>query len=1266
MAQRRARATLLALLFAALQALTCLGQAAPPADTRELPPARTFERDMTGTETHRYAIRARKGEFTQVRVEQKGIDLKLALLDEEGHVVATMDGFNDAYSPEILSFTSTRKRSYALEVRALTPQVGKGAYSIRREPPRDPAPQDYRRIEVERLMVEGIQARDSGQTDLAIAKLQETEHGWAELKDEYLRGLTTSAIYFIKAGRARAEFSTATSLLEQGGPDSCRQALERFQSASRFYEEMASKIQPGELLTREGFANKQWQATSLSWAGYSANILGDTASALKLFDQALNIDRGLSDKPSEAKTLSSIAAIRARLGDKQAALDSHRQALALFQAAGDKKGEAATLLNIGTTYIDFGDKQAALEHYNRGLELYRATNDTGGEATTLSFIGGFYELSNETQKALHYFDRSLPLYRAAGNVGGEVSTLIRAGTMLENLGERQKALDYYRRALPLYKTIPNKASTIYQSLGDLRNEAARLANIGSLHNSLGENQAALDFYNQAIPLYAAVGDNVGRAGVLNRLGAVYLELGEKNMALSFYNMALPLFRAAGDKYGEATTLNYIGQVNVAISENRKALDENFIQALTLFAAVGNKFGQASTLNNMGSAYLALGEREKALDQFRQALQIFREIGSKSAEAATLNNIGSVYWAEGERQKALDYQNQTLPLLRAVDNKASEIKLLFNIGNTWGALGNRRMAIFYCKETVNKLQDLRKGLDHELHRTFLRNSRFYYQHLVALLVREGQLEQAVQTLNLYQDQQFLDLNRGTAPAFGQLALSPRERRYEAELEAAGLAGARLEEFKRRLFGRQPIAEETAHLARLKSEAEAASKKYQTILNVAAKEFAGPRDAQDEVLPVAEVGLLKETLRTLGEDTKQNTVALYTMSGPGQFYLLAVSPSGVKSFVTPVKSDEFEEKVLQFYALLQSPIYDPRVLGKEIYDIILKPAEAEMQRQKARTLLWSLDGNLRYVPMAALWDGERYLVEQYQSVEFTRADQERMRRPVSSTWKGVGFGSSQEQNFPGFSLMPSRHYPSLPGVATELDYLFRPGSDSRAILQGDVFMDKQFTRDAFYGAMRGRPLVVHISSHFRFSPGSEWDSYLVFGDGSYLTLSELKASEKLFDGVEMLTLSACNTAATKADANGKEIDGFAELAQRQGADAVMATLWQVSDCSTPRLMRDFYATKLNNGVTKTEALRSAQLSLLNGDAGPGCAYEVENGGAAPEASLTVVPDSSKLPHDPTRSDTVSVSESDAPLYVRDARRPYAHPYYWSPFVLYGNWR
>ena len=198
------------------------------------------------------------------------------------------------------------------------------------------------------------------------------------------------------------------------------------------------------------------------------------------------------------------------------------------------------------------------------------------------------------------------------------------------------------------------------------------------------------------------------------------------------------------------------------------------------------------------------------------------------------------------------------------------------------------------------------------------------------------------------------------------------------------------------------------------------------------------------------------------------------------------------------------------------------------------------------------------------------------------------------------------------------------------------------------------------------VVHIASHFNFRPGDEARSFLLLGDGTAFTLADMKKQADMFAGVDLLTLSACNTAAQQADANGKEIDGFAELAQRLGANAVMATLWPVADASTPWLMREFYEGKLNRKLTKAESLRRAQLALLQGNYKSGPSISDRNASATLRKSVVIVNKEGKAAATTTRGIEVYVKEADAPPYQTDSAKPFAHPYYWSPFILFGNWQ
>ncbi len=427
-------------------------------------------------------------------------------------------------------------------------------------------------------------------------------------------------------------------------------------------------------------------------------------------------------------------------------------------------------------------------------------------------------------------------------------------------------------------------------------------------------------------------------------------------------------------------------------------------------------------------------------------------------------------------------------------------------------------------------------------------------------------------------------------------------------------------------------------------------------------------RDNIADFPDVRDLQLSLRELNTTTKQTAVALYTLVGDDGFHLILITGEGTpRNFKSPVKADDLNRKVVQMYALLQSPTYDPRPLARELYDIIFKPLEAELKSSGVQTLMWQLDGNLRYLPMAALFDGEKFLVERFQNVVFTRADKERMTRAVSTNWTGTGFGSSRSRVVDSLDDGATVTFEALPGVTAELASIFRSqiSLNNQGLLDGDVFTDARFTKDVFYTAVKQRRPLVHIASHFASRPGDDTQSFLLMGDGSTLTLNELKKQTRLFEGVELLTLSACNTALQRAESNGREIDGFSEIAQRLGAGAVMATLWAVADNSTPWLMREFYQTRQSGrGLTKATSLRQAQLALLSGQAKTHPLPEAQKGPSLPNIVIRKKDEHDNA--DTRSSEVIRVDEKDAPLFRRDEKKPFSHPYYWAPFILIGNWK
>jgi CHAT domain-containing protein len=394
-----------------------------------------------------------------------------------------------------------------------------------------------------------------------------------------------------------------------------------------------------------------------------------------------------------------------------------------------------------------------------------------------------------------------------------------------------------------------------------------------------------------------------------------------------------------------------------------------------------------------------------------------------------------------------------------------------------------------------------------------------------------------------------------------------------------------------------------------------------------------------------------------------------------WILLVTPEFRKAY--PIDTKDLEQTVFKFREALRSPAYDAQPLAQELYKklflqtsdkqktTLAADLETYLGKEKDKTLMWSLDGVLRYIPMAALHDGKGYLVEKYRNVVFNTASLGSLKDAVKPNWEVVGLGVSTEGTVKAYDGRMLR-FSALQGSEGELNSIVKEknrAADAEGIFPGTLKINNEFTKEAlFEGARTGMP-VIHISSHFWFNPAQEETSFLLLGNGGRLEITEFQDYPNLFTNVDFLSLSACDTATggstnnsnaavtgkaeneqNARESNGKEIEGFAYVAQTLGAKSVMASLWQVSDQGTKELMLKFYQIKKEQPqLPKGEALRQAQLSLLRGT------YQGQASGEQRQLELV----------------EVKGSETLKP-FKKDEKAPFAHPYYWSSFILIGNWR
>jgi CHAT domain-containing protein/tetratricopeptide (TPR) repeat protein len=1028
-----------------------------------------------------------------------------------------------------------------------------------------------------------------------------------------------------------------------------RQALEFYQQALLIHRELGNRSREADLLIeiagvyrnldeerneldaynqvlpiRHELGDRKGEAWTLNRIGETYAELGENQQALEFDDRALDLYRQLSDLKGQAYAMTSMGIVYTNLGDKQRALDEDTRTLALYRQLKDRDGEASMLTALGYDFFDLGDMRKALELNTQALTIYHDTGNRGAEVRVLRNLGYDYNALGDGQKKLELDSRALELEREFGDRAGEAFVLTDIGNDYRDTGQQQKAVELYTAALAIQRLIGSQAD-----------EANTLSIMALNYATIGEGQKALEYHSRSLELWRTIGNRVGEAVELSNIGDVYLDLNETQKALDYFNQALALQRDAGNRNGEAQALAAIGNGYERLKESRRALDA-FNQSLAFFRQTGDRRAESNTLNDIGMVYRDLEQYQPALDSYNQSLAIQRELSPGNINPRTLTNVADAYWNIGDKQKSIEVYHQALREASAAHESTIEAYIFYAL-----MIRSRQeqpaLAIFYGKQAVNLLQHVRgnmQGLDKELQTSFLSYYERFYHSLGDLLIAQGRLPEAQQVLGLLKQQEYTDFVRGDpTDTMSPLALTPAEQQAE-------------EDYQRSTSQLVSLGEQWAKLKENTARNDVEEKRFEDLtvqLDVANKSLNGYYDRLYVLLGKdstanKQVADLKGDVSALEDQIAEtpHTVALYTMVTSDYYRVIVITPAATVAREYAIADKDLNMKVAKFQQVLRDPRADPKPLAQELYTILLAPVKADLDQAQAETLVWSLDGVLRYVPIAALYDGNQYVVEKYNTVTITPASIAHLgEKPDVSNLTAAAMGISHAYE-KGLS--------SLPAVVGELDQIVKNTKvqGAKGALPGTILLDEQFTEKAMEKQLDEHHGVVHIASHFVFQPGDDSQSYLLLagkeaaGEGFHLTVADFRDNKNLtLRHTDLLTLSACETGMSGNASNGREIDGLGTTAQLKGARAVISSLWSVNDASTGQLMGDFYRrwTEGAGKVTKVEALRLAQLDLLRG--------KVTTVGGADRRGLK--------------------SEEE-----ESAARGFMRPYYWAPFVLMGNWR
>jgi CHAT domain-containing protein len=380
-----------------------------------------------------------------------------------------------------------------------------------------------------------------------------------------------------------------------------------------------------------------------------------------------------------------------------------------------------------------------------------------------------------------------------------------------------------------------------------------------------------------------------------------------------------------------------------------------------------------------------------------------------------------------------------------------------------------------------------------------------------------------------------------------------------------------------------------------------------------------DLSNQVLSTKNV---RELLGDIAEQTGSQSAVIYVTSYSNELQLVLFTPGGdaILKTVPEAKREVLIEVVKNFRTeITKGPrgfnSYLP--IAKQLYQWLIAPIEAELEAANIETLLFSMDEGLRLLPVAALHDGEQFLVEKYSLSLIPSVSLMDPRYRSLQNARVLAMGASEF-----LELNP------LPAVPFELQTI------TREVWQGSLFLNQQFTLNNLIEQHQGNSYpIIHLATHAEFQPGDIDNSYIQFWQKEKLRLSQVRRLGLNNPAVELLVLSACRTAVGDRNA---EL-GFAGLAVATGVKSVLASLWYVSDEGTLGLMTEFYSN-LNDVKIKAEALQRAQIAMLRGE------VQINDGfllGLSARGGIQLPPE------------LANVQNTNL-----------SHPYYWSGFTTIGS--
>jgi CHAT domain-containing protein len=940
--------------------------------------------------------------------------------------------------------------------------------------------------------------------------------------------------------------------------------------------------------------------------------------------------------PLYADSLNNLAMLYQDLG-------AYGKALSLCEQARDlhKKTRGEAHPHYATSLNNLASLYQALGEYGKALPLLEQARDLHkrrlGEAhpryaNSLHNLALLYGAMGEYGKALPLYEQARDLHK---KVWGEAhphyaSSLNNLALLYQDLGAYGKALLLLEQARDLRKRLLGEAHPDY---------ATSLNNLAALYRDLGEHGKALPLLEQARDLdKRLLGEAHPRyATSLNNLAGLYQDLGEYGKALHLFEQARDLHkrhrREAHPHY--ATSLNNLAALYRAIGEHEKALTL-YQQAKDLTKrALGEAHPRyATSLNNLALLYQDTGEYGKALPLLKQTRDLDKRLLGEAHPlyATSLNNLALLYQAMGAYDKALPLFEQAhdltkrllgeahphyatslidlAVLCRFTKDTAKAAKFAEQSCALWQAFFDRTFAAQSSRQRSNLLAQRHRTLD------------FYLSFALDAGIPPGRLYDAALgwkgALTARQAEERLARDRPELrPLVEQLRLT---RAGLARLASQSPASPAAQADWRQRFRRLEAEKEKLEVQLAQESAPYLHS--QELRKVTPRKVSDALPAGTALLDLLEYDHWSPSATKKGRWNLERRLLAFVLVRGREPALVDLGP------VEPLA------RALQAWRQALQTYQSPDVASAELSRRVWQPLQQHLAG--VQTVLIAPDGVLTGLSFAALpgRQADAYLIEEV-ALGYVTSGRHLLELALADTCPaagllavgGLAYGEAPKGK-PAAAV-----YKDLAGTRLEaetISRLFRTqfaAAPAPRLLHGaqaDVDRLKEALPPA---AAEGRPRYLHLATHGFFDRTSregqqlrpfareealpfglarEYQTYtrnplllsgLVLAGANADPDRGLLRAEEVADldlrGCELAVLSACETGLGKvADTEG--VQGLQRAFQAAGARSLVVSLWKVHDAATSVLMEEFYSNLWQKKLSRLEALRQAQLTVLRNPA------------------------------------------------------------------------